>query len=287
LVSDVAAFVAEGLGSGEGAVVIATPAHARGIEEALSVRGVDASFRKEGRLVFVDAEETLGRFVVAGSPDAERFEACIEPVLESARGPSGVRAYGEMVACLWRDGNLAGALALEEFWSRLAERVALTLYCSYPSELVDGVHNASQFEATCRLHSDVVAESRLQNQSSEREMFSPEAGSVPRARSFVAEVLAKMGRPDLAGVAALVVSELASNAVAHTRTPFAVTVSPLGAGVRVSVRDGSASMPTRKTSGSADLSGRGLLIVEGTSHSWGVTPNRKGKVVWAELRSRG
>jgi hypothetical protein len=48
------------------------------------------------------------------------------------------------------------------------------------------------------------------------------------------------------------------------------------------VQDGSAAPPVI-ASGPAAGRGRGLLLVEASSHSWGWMPTEGGKVVWASL----
>jgi anti-sigma regulatory factor (Ser/Thr protein kinase) len=90
------------------------------------------------------------------------------------------------------------------------------------------------------------------------------------------------------GDAALVLSELLSNAIRHARPlPGAlVQVSwALGEGsLTVSVRDGGG--PTRPHAGHpspSDLSGRGLAIVECLCSTWGVRATTGGVTVWASL----
>lgn len=90
------------------------------------------------------------------------------------------------------------------------------------------------------------------------------------------------------GDAALVLSELLSNAIRHARPlPGAlVQVSwALGEGsLTVSVRDGGG--PTRPHAGHpslSDLGGRGLAIVECLCSRWGVRTTTGGVTVWAML----
>jgi anti-sigma regulatory factor (Ser/Thr protein kinase) len=90
------------------------------------------------------------------------------------------------------------------------------------------------------------------------------------------------------GDAALVLSELLSNAIRHARPlPGAlVQVSwALGAGsLTVSVRDGGG--PTRPHAGHpspSSLGGRGLAIVECLASTWGVQATTGGVTVWAIL----
>jgi serine/threonine-protein kinase RsbW len=120
--------------------------------------------------------------------------------------------------------------------------------------------------------------------------FPGRADQVAQARLFVASVLA--GRPE-AEAAALVVSELSTNAVRHTASGgpdglFAVTVRREEDRATVSVQDmGAAGEPAIRIpegEGPGD-SGRGLVLVAAVAKDWGVAQNRLGWQVWAELAS--
>src|SRR5919109_1301881 len=76
----------------------------------------------EGRLVFLDAEATLSRFMINGEPDGERFEQVVGEAIRGVRASAvqnGVRAYGEMVGVLWSAGQHSAAVRLEELWNQL------------------------------------------------------------------------------------------------------------------------------------------------------------------------
>lgn len=83
---------------------------------------------------------------------------------------------------------------------------------------------------------------------------------------------------------ALVVSELATNAVLHARTPFRVAIHASEWTVLLEVEDGSQTGPRRVTARALDTGGRGIAIVNHLSRDWGVSsrPNG-GKAVWAEF----
>lgn len=289
LAEAVAAFVAEGLSDAQGAVLIVGSEHVRALEGALAAAGAlvgdDDGASAGARVLVLDADDTLAHLLRDGSPDAALFEATIDPLLDEAEGPAGVRVYGEMVAHLWRADNVPGALELERQWNGLALRRPITLYCSYPSEIVSGGHLASALDAACRLHTDVVGETPIRDRSSTRRSFEPVAASVSDVRTFVATTLAEWGREALMPLAALVASELATNAVLHARTPFSVTVAPLGDVVRVGVSDGERTTGVVRVARPGETSGRGLLIVRGLCETFGVEPRADGKTVWAELRA--
>ena len=111
--------------------------------------------------------------------------------------------------------------------------------------------------------------------------FTPDAASVSGARRFVLSVL-DVG-PELADPIRLAVSELATNAVLHARSPFRVRVAHDAEGIRVAVFDESPATAAKKNYGPDAVTGRGLTIVEQLTDDWGVTPDDGGKWVWFEL----
>jgi anti-sigma regulatory factor (Ser/Thr protein kinase) len=94
------------------------------------------------------------------------------------------------------------------------------------------------------------------------------------------------------GDAALVVSELLSNAIMHARPLPGASLQVAWAvdadSVEVAVSDGGA--PTRPHPGHASVSslgGRGLDIVEYLARTWGVRNDPSGLTVWAVLAAPG
>jgi anti-sigma regulatory factor (Ser/Thr protein kinase) len=105
--------------------------------------------------------------------------------------------------------------------------------------------------------------------------------SVTVARHLAREVAA--GLPTEMGQnLELVVSELATNAVRHARTPFRLSIHTAPT-LRVEVTDGSSALPVGGTADPRSESGRGLWLVAALTRSWGVEPRGAGKVVWADL----
>ncbi|KOX20650.1 serine/threonine protein kinase [Saccharothrix sp. NRRL B-16348] len=112
------------------------------------------------------------------------------------------------------------------------------------------------------------------------------AGSSARARQVVGDAAAAWGlSDDAADDAALVVTELVSNAVDHATGPVGLTVSRTESGLRIEVADQSSALPQPRPVRVDSARGRGLIIVAALSRSWGTEPTADGKVVWAELDS--
>jgi len=113
-------------------------------------------------------------------------------------------------------------------------------------------------------------------------VWPPEPISVSHTRQFLRETLDLWSLQAVGDAAAVVLSELATNAVLHARTDFTVRLSRPGRqALRLSVTDGSTRLPRR----AKDLhgpSGRGLRLIDALSAEWGAMLNGvEGKTVWA------
>jgi Histidine kinase-like ATPase domain len=108
--------------------------------------------------------------------------------------------------------------------------------------------------------------------------------TAPRAaRALVSRTLTDWGLGSHIATAALVVSELVTNAMTHAETDIDVTLSTHRRAIRVAVRDRSPDQPVQQDAG-LEEHGRGLILVAGLSRAWGVLPTADGgKVVWATL----
>jgi hypothetical protein len=108
------------------------------------------------------------------------------------------------------------------------------------------------------------------------------------SRQLVGRACEEWGLRRIRRLAELIMSELASNAVLHARTPAAVTIRLVGGCLQMAVRDGDPRLvyhPAPGTHGAHHGDhGRGLLILEAMADEWGSAPTGNGKVVWATLR---
>jgi anti-sigma regulatory factor (Ser/Thr protein kinase) len=105
------------------------------------------------------------------------------------------------------------------------------------------------------------------------------------ARLFVTQWLRRWGYRPLIPAAALLTSELVTNAVIHVREPFQVQVANTGRGVRVSVSDSSTELPALLAPEAVQAHGRGMRIVDAVATRWGADRRSQGdgKEVWFEL----
>jgi anti-sigma regulatory factor (Ser/Thr protein kinase) len=122
---------------------------------------------------------------------------------------------------------------------------------------------------------------------SQRCTFPSEAESASKARTFVSQQLTEHDLSYLVQDVRLVTSELATNAMLHARTPFSVSLEQLVRVLLLTVEDGSSSAPELADARDMDTHGRGLFLVDHTSHGWGVRKGPEGtKSVWASFETR-
>jgi len=158
LIESVGAFIGGGLGAGDGAIVIGTQAHREALASRLKAQGIDLeAVQSRGQYVSLDAAETLSKFMVRGLPDEALFNKVIGGLVkEMAKDRSGLRAFGEMVALLWADGNGAAAIRLEELWNKLGKTHTFSLFCAYPMDDFAGESNGESFSRICKEHAHVI-----------------------------------------------------------------------------------------------------------------------------------
>ncbi|WP_149825764.1 ATP-binding protein [Streptomyces tailanensis] len=121
--------------------------------------------------------------------------------------------------------------------------------------------------------------------------YTPLPRNIPLARRHVARLAVDWGHPDVAGDAALLTSELCTNALLHgclRDRLFRVETSLTGTALRVAVTDPRGErLPHPRPSATDDQSGRGLVIVRTLANRWSVEKLTVGKTIWAELDIRG
>jgi PAS domain S-box-containing protein len=159
LAGTVAQFLAEALSHSAPALVVATEPHREAFTTHLTRLGIDVdAVVASGNLVLLDAAETLSQFMVGGMPDRDRFERVVGDTVRQVVQQNGgreLRAYGEMVDLLWRDGNRGAALQLEELWNELGRKETFSLLCAYVMANFYKRSDGEEFALVCQAHSHV------------------------------------------------------------------------------------------------------------------------------------
>jgi anti-sigma regulatory factor (Ser/Thr protein kinase) len=124
------------------------------------------------------------------------------------------------------------------------------------------------------------------------QVFPAWAGSVSAARRYVTDQLSGPAEvsPQLCQTAALLVSELATNAIRHSGArQFAVELEflPAERRIRIGVTDDGQGVPTPRTPPVTAEHGRGLQLVGTLADRWGARRRRdtSRKTVWFELET--
>ena len=125
----------------------------------------------------------------------------------------------------------------------------------------------------------LIAEAR-----SARTVLPPLRMSAGAARRFLRDRLNDWGYPlAQAETPCLLLSELVTNAVVHTRTPVGLELRLAGRRLRCAVADESTRVPVPRRCKASDDAGRGLQLVEELAEEWGVETIAAGKTVWFEV----
>lgn len=111
----------------------------------------------------------------------------------------------------------------------------------------------------------------------------PLTGAARWARNVVTEACLRWDEPGLVGQAALVASELVTNATVHANTMMTMQVRLRPWHLYVAVFDGSTTPAVLRDPRPDNDGGRGLQLVNAVSAAWGSTALQGGKVVWAAL----
>lgn len=291
----VADYVVAGLSDDEPVIVIATAAHVAAIEAVLASSGHDPSLaRSTGSCLVLDAAETVASFLVDGVLAADGVRVVMGGILDAAAPGGGtVRVFGEMVALLWEQGDVPGAMALESAWNDLARDRHFSLMCAYPTTALDAV-GLGEINQVCHLHSTVVPPPGYEralpgghdaDAASTSKVFVAVPEAVHAARQFVREALASWGEDELRWDGSLIISELATNAIVHGGSAFRTSIERADGVVRIAVEDVGPGLPRSQHALQQALGGRGVAIVEELSDRWGCDRLAAGKVFWVELEA--
>ena len=202
----VAHFTGAGLAAGEPVLIVATKPHRMAFAQVLRHNGCrieDAV--ASGLLTMLDAHEMLLRFMVGNELDAERFYSVLGAVIQSSRqgrSRARVRVFGEMVDLLWRGGNRAAAIRLEELWNELARLHSFTLLCAYAMGNFYMPGDGELFDKVCGRHSHVIpgnertALRSLEHEVQQRKELEAALRATLRRRSAAAGVILERNAQD-------------------------------------------------------------------------------------------
>ena len=110
--------------------------------------------------------------------------------------------------------------------------------------------------------------------------------AVSGSRTILTAVLRAWRTPtDQVDDVALLVTELASNAVHNAGGEFTVTIDAQDGTMRIAVQDNNPDLPRPSQAGPDAEHGRRLQLVQALSTRWGADPTPGGKQVWFELAS--
>jgi anti-anti-sigma regulatory factor len=146
----------------------------------------------------------------------------------------------------------------------------------------DGYHRLPVFHSVSAARRHIGTDQRTLTSLTEELL--PVFGAPRQARNFATDACLRWDLAHLVAPASLIVSELVSNVVDHAHTMATLRLSLRHRYLAIAVRDGSPDEPVKSAGLPPDArTGRGLVLVEESAHSWGWLPTDGGKVVWASL----
>jgi MEDS: MEthanogen/methylotroph, DcmR Sensory domain len=295
LAERVTSYLLGALSCGGAAVIIADAAHRREVEARLTVAGVDlAAAVASGAYLALDAETTVREFTVGEQLDSTGLSRAIGDLINEAGAASWpVRVYSKTVALLWNAGFVTAAVQLETLWNDLGRHYSFARSCDYPASAAARSGRPGAVAEVCRLHGEVAGLPAGLDVPAARDVqgavrtfaFSPDAPAA--ARHFAAGEMRRWATADtteLADDAALVVTELAANAIVHARSGFTLALWAHRDVLRISVRDRSPLPRPEDGPALPPAPLHGLGAVDALAKRWGVEPlGTAGKTVWVDL----
>ncbi|MGW7539741.1 ATP-binding protein [Streptomyces sp. NPDC054770] len=112
-----------------------------------------------------------------------------------------------------------------------------------------------------------------------------ELTSAGRARRLVTAQLSEWAVDGLADTAELLVSELVTNALRHTRGPLRLNLQLRDSRLLCEVEDTESAGPARSTADPDAENGRGIELLDLLADAWGSVRTPTGKTMWFELRA--
>ncbi len=150
-------FAGTGFLANDSVVIIATSKHLDALNARLHSQGFNLNaLITSDQYIPLDAEDLLSIFLVNGWIDEEIFNNFITNIVNRAKKHNGkIRAFGEMVALLWEQGNCGATVQLENLWNQLHGKSPFTLFCAYP-KIGFTQSSTDSLHIICKQHAKVI-----------------------------------------------------------------------------------------------------------------------------------
>jgi DNA-binding NarL/FixJ family response regulator len=155
-------FIATNHSAGAKTLVLATKPHLEDIYRRLNAQGLSVDVAVErGSLVPLDVADALPQFMVNEMPDSARFLKALCPVIDRVMNETGshsrIVVCGECASTLMAQGNVDGAIRLEQLWDQFARAFKLDTLCVYASEPFDRAHDYRALQSISAEHSAICS----------------------------------------------------------------------------------------------------------------------------------
>lgn len=156
-----ARFVKSNLRAGNSVVVIGTQQHRASVLARLRAETVDvATAIHRGSYLEADSVESLSRFMTGDMPDESRLtRIATELIMQAAAAGQGrdsrVAMCGELAPVLLAQGNVEGAIRVEQLFDNIVRTRHVDVLCGYLSSTFQPGQNYQAFERVCAEHSAV------------------------------------------------------------------------------------------------------------------------------------
>jgi hypothetical protein len=279
-------FLADGLLAGEAAMAVATARHREALAALLTAMGLDVgALEDDGLYVPLDAATVMRSCMVDGSVDRELARKAMLPfLLAAASKRRPLRAYGEISTLALQTADLEETLRIERIRNELANEFGCSLYCAYPSRLVQQVTSLHALDELCAQHSTLLAPTSYQPGHGcggspvpvTAQSFLPVPDAATAARNFVLATMRGWETSEfVVGTVAVSVMQVLTHLQQTHLRAFRVGLSSVERGVRVQIEypiDIADEMTPNY---------QGFALLDRVTKEWGAEHNRDTRVIWA------
>lgn len=160
VVRSAASFLAEGLVTGQPAVLVVSPTRRDAIMQGLKNLGLSKDLLLPTQLHVFDRTDALASFMVDGAIDSTRVNQGANAMMQRALGgrtAGRIRAYGEIADLLWETGRAEDAIRLEQIWNQMARAYDIDVLCGYSAgHFSKPAHARLRMQSVCDLHTHVI-----------------------------------------------------------------------------------------------------------------------------------